>query len=123
MQNITIFTDFNIFIIRPIQRNVLLLQFQLTFKTQREFWFTCGSFAHLSDSGVVRRSVHFSPLISHHTTEKSSAKGNQCQLIPCRISANTMSQNQCEEMEYRFSADICKVFVSKYFSNTEKVIA
>lgn len=34
-----------------------------------------------------------------------------------------MSQNQCEEMEYGFSADICRVFVSKYFSNTEKVIA
>lgn len=100
-----------------------MLHFQLTFKTQSECWFTCGSIAHMSDFGVVKDSVNFSPLISHHTTEKSSAKGNQCQLIPCRISANTMSQNQCEEMEYRFSADICKVFVSKYFSNTEKVIA
>lgn len=71
----------------------------------------------------MRESVHSSPLISHNTTEKSSGKRNQSQLIPCRISASTMSQNQCEEMEYGFSADICKVFVSKYFSNTEKVRA
>lgn len=77
----------------------------------------------MSDFGVVSDSVHSSPLISHNTAEKSSAKRNQCQLIPSRISANTMSQNQCEEMEYGFSADICRVFVSKYFSNTEKVIA
>lgn len=80
-------------------------------------------FAHMTDYGVMRDSVHFSPLISHNTTEKSDGRRNQSQLIPCRISANTMSQNQCEEMEYRFSADICKVFVSKYFSNTEKVRA
>ena len=77
----------------------------------------------MTDYGVMRDSVHFSPLISHNTTEKSDGRRNQSQLIPCRISANTMSQNQCEEMEYRFSADICKVFVSKYFSNTEKVSA
>lgn len=102
---------------------MLFLKFLLTFKTQGAQRFIFCRFAHLSDNGVLKDTIHFSPLISHSTMERSSGRRNQSQLIPCRISANTMSQNQCKEMEYRFSADICKVFMSKYFSNTEKVKA